>query len=147
MYILIPKSAVTNDIDVINSPVNDAIIKINNNIPFKYVLLANFFNVIVSTNRIAIYKIKYIPYLYILVSPTMHRYDIYIIDIAIPYIFTALSIFLFSLSIPAIKIIYVKYKTTKQKLIIFIEFKFSNFNPIKYAIIINNNPDKVSNIK
>ena len=34
MYIPIPKSAVTNDIDVINSPVNDAIIKINNNIPF-----------------------------------------------------------------------------------------------------------------
>ena len=84
MYILIPKSAVINDIDVINSPVNDAIIKINNNIPFKYVLLANFFNVIVSTNRIKIYKINYIPYLYILVSPTMHRYDIYIIDIAIP---------------------------------------------------------------
>ena len=80
----IPKSAVTKDIDVTNYPVNAAIVNITSNIPVKYVLLACFFNVIVSINKIKIYKIKYIPYLYILVSPTMYRYNIYTIDIAIP---------------------------------------------------------------
>ena len=95
------------------SPVNTAIVIIIIKSPFKYELLANFLNVIVSKVNTIIYKTKYIPYLYILAFSTMHRYSIYIIDITIPYTFTALSMFLFSASIPTIKIINVKYKTIK----------------------------------
>ena len=77
----------------------------------------------------------------------MHRYTIYIIDIAIPYTFTALSIFLFSLSIPDINITNVKYNTIKQNSIIAVLFKLNMLSFNAYAIITNNTPDKISSTK
>ena len=86
-------------------------------------------------------------YLYILVGSTMHRYIIYIIDIIIPYTETPFSIFLFSLSIPASRIINVRYNAMNEKSIIFNSVSVSKLIPIRNANNINNVPDNISNMK
>ena len=84
---------------------------------------ACFFRVSVSNNKSTINNTIYITYLYILVFSIMYRYTIYIIEIITPYINIGLLIILLSLSIPAISMINVKYRTKKIYSIIFVDSK------------------------